>query len=89
LANKFENQKIINIMNCPRCGNNVVKSTTTFVSDLGDILIIIRNVPCYQCEDCDEIVYSGDVIKNIESFVTSAKALKQEISIIDYMKNVA
>lgn len=76
-------------MNCPRCKNNMIKSTTTFVSDLGDILIVIRNVPCYQCEDCDEIIYTGDVIQNIENFVKLAKSLKQEISIIDYTKNVA
>ncbi len=67
----------------------MIKSTTTFVSDLGDILIVIRNVPCYQCEDCDEIIYTGDVIQNIENFVKLAKSLKQEISIIDYTKNVA
>ncbi len=76
-------------MKCPRCGNNAVKSTTTFVSDLGDILVVIRNVPCFQCEDCDEIVYSGDVIQHIENIVNSAKTLKQEISIVDYIKNVA
>ena len=76
-------------MKCPRCGCNAIKSKTSSVTDLGDVLIIIRNVPCYQCDHCDEIIYTGDVIANIERFVTAAKTLHQEISVIDYYKNVA
>ncbi|MBR2202520.1 MAG: YgiT-type zinc finger protein, partial [Bacteroidales bacterium] len=55
----------------------------------GDVLIIIRNVPCYQCEHCDEIIYTGDVVANLEKIIAAAKALHQEISVIDYMKNAA
>ncbi|MCQ2189808.1 MAG: YgiT-type zinc finger protein [Paludibacteraceae bacterium] len=79
----------MNIMKCSRCGKDAVKSTTTFVSDLGDVLVVIRNVPCYKCEECGEIMYTGDVVLHIEKFVNTAKELKQEVSIIDYMKQVA
>ena len=61
---------------------------TTYTLDLGEVLVVIRNVPCYQCEHCGEIVYTADVFKHIEEIVNAAKALKQEVSIIDY-KNVA
>jgi len=76
-------------MKCSRCGCNAVKTTTSSVTDLGDVLIIIRNVPCYKCEDCDEIIYTGDVIANIEKIINAAKMLHQEISVIDYRKNAA
>lgn len=76
-------------MKCPRCANNAIESKTTFVSDLGDILIIIRNVPCYECEECGETLYTEEVFQNIENLVNAAKVLKQEISVLDYMKNVA
>ncbi len=76
-------------MKCQRCGCNAVKSETTSVTDLGDVLIIVRNVPCYECEHCNEIIYTGDVVANLEKFIDAAKALHQEISVIDYRKNAA
>jgi YgiT-type zinc finger domain-containing protein len=76
-------------MKCSRCGCNAIKTTTSSVTDLGDMLIIVRNVPCYQCEHCDEIIYAGDVIANIEKIIKAAQALHQEISVIDYLKNAA
>ncbi|MBO7461509.1 MAG: YgiT-type zinc finger protein [Bacteroidales bacterium] len=76
-------------MKCQRCGYNAIKTKTSSVTDLGDVLIIIRNVPCYQCEHCDEIIYTGDVVANLEKIIAAAKALHQEISVIDYMKNAA
>ena len=76
-------------MRCPNCGSDVTKSTTACVTDLGDVLVVVRNVPCFKCNHCDEIIYAGDVLQNLERFVNIAKSLKQEISVIDYSKNVA
>lgn len=73
-------------MLCTRCGGNAMKSTTTDVTDLGNCLVIVRNVPCYQCEDCDEVIYTADVVKKIEAIVKSAKQMMQEISVVDYKK---
>ena len=73
-------------MMCIECGAKTEKGFTTDVTDLGNCLIIIRNVPCYKCTECNEIVYTGDVIKRLEEIITAAKKLMQEISIIDYAK---
>ena len=73
-------------MTCMECGAKTEKGFTTDVTDLGSCLIIIRNVPCYKCTECNEIVYTGDVIKRLEEIITAAKKLMQEISIIDYAK---
>lgn len=75
-------------MTCPHCGNEAEKSTTTFTVDLGEVLVVIRNVPCYQCEHCGETMYEPKVYQKIENIVNAAKALKQEVSIVDY-RNVA
>ena len=66
-----------------------VKSTTTDVTDLGDCLIIIRNVPCYKCTECNEIMYTGDVIRKLDAIIAKAKQTLNEISVIDYEKNAA
>lgn len=73
-------------MMCVNCGANAEKGFTTSVTDLGSCLVIVRNVPCYKCTECNEIIYTGDVVKNLEEIITHAKNLMQEISIIDYSK---
>ena len=73
-------------MLCMECGSTAEKGTTTDVTDLGSCLIIVRNVPCCKCTECNEVIYTADVVEHLEQIVESAKKLMQEISIIDYSK---
>lgn len=56
------------------------------MTDLGSCLVIVRNVPCYKCTECNEVIYTADVVKHLENIVEQAKKEMQEISIIDYSK---
>lgn len=40
-------------MLCMECGANANKGYTTDVTDLGNCLVIVRNVPCYKCQSLD------------------------------------
>ena len=71
-------------MKCHVCGAVAKKSLTTSVTDLGGCLIIVRNVPCYKCSECNEVIYSADVVQHLERIIEAAKKLMQEVSIIDY-----
>lgn len=71
-------------MKCSVCGAFAEKGVTTSVTDLGSCLIIVRNVPCYKCSECNEIIYTADVVQRLEQIVEAAKKLMQQISIIDY-----
>lgn len=73
-------------MLCMECGAETEKGFTTDVTDLGMCLVIVRNVPCYKCSECNEIIYTADVVKKLEDIVEKAKKLMQEISIVDYSK---
>ncbi len=73
-------------MKCGACGADTKKGITTAVTDLGDCLVIVRNVPCYKCTECNEISYTGDVIERLEEIVNSSRRMMQEISIVDYTK---
>ena len=73
-------------MMCMECGAKTEKGFTTDVTDLGDCLVIVRNVPCYKCTECNEILYTGDVIRRLEEIVATSKKFMQEISIVDYVK---
>ncbi|GFI68310.1 hypothetical protein IMSAG249_00126 [Lachnospiraceae bacterium] len=69
-----------------RGGANADKGYTTDVTDLGNCLVIVRNVPCYKCTECNETIYTADVVKRLDEIVEQAKKMMQEIAIIDYGK---
>lgn len=75
-------------MKCMKCGRPAFKSVTSEAIELGFGLLVIRNIPCYKCEECDEIFYTGDVVQKIESIVAEAKQLMQEVRVI-YFDDVA
>lgn len=68
-----------------KCETTIV-SSTTHVVNYKNCIIIIKNVPCEECEQCGEKYYSDEVAKQIEVLVNAAKQLMQEIAIIDYSK---
>ena len=73
-------------MNCMKCGKDAYKSTTTEAIELAFGVLVIRNIPCYKCEECDGIYYTGDVAERIERITEMVKQLMQEITVIDYEK---
>ena len=82
----FKNKKGALIMMCMECGATAEKGVTTSVTDLGNCLVIVRNVPCYKCVECNEITYTADVVQRLERIIEASKTLLQEISIVDYAK---
>lgn len=69
-------------MKCMKCGRPAYKGMTSEAIELGFGLLVIRNIPCYKCEECDEIFYTGDVVQRIERIIAEAKQLMQEIRVI-------
>lgn len=65
-----------------------ISSLTTHVVNYKKCIIIIKNVPCEECEQCGEKYYSDEVAERVESLVNMAKQLMQEIAVIDYSKAV-
>ena len=51
-------------------------------------IIVIKNVPCEECEQCGEKYYTDEVAEQLEKMVNLAKQMMQEIAILDY-SNVA
>ena len=56
-------------MRCMKCGKPSYKSTTSETIELGDSRMLIQNIPCYKCEECDEVYYTGDVALRIEDVI--------------------
>lgn len=59
---------------------------TTHVVNYKNCIIIIKNVPCEECEQCGEKYYLDKVAMQLEYLVNTAKQLAQEVAVIDYSK---
>ena len=66
-----------------------IPSHTTHVVTFDDCVIVVRNVPCEECEQCGEKYFSDEVMERLEVIVTKAKEIASEIFVTDYNKKVA
>ncbi len=72
---------------CNACfGDDKIKTTTTFTVEYKGCIIVIRNVPCLECQKCGEITFTDDVADQLEKIVAAAKTVLQDVSVIDYSK---
>ena len=63
-----------------------IPSLTTHVVNYKNCIIIIKNVPCEECEQCGEKYYSDEVAEQVESLVKKAKQHMQDNAINEYSK---
>lgn len=71
-------------MRCIRCGHETYVSTTTEAVELGSGVLVIRNIPCHKCHTCNEIHFTGDVVKRLEKIIAETKEHIQELSVVNY-----
>ena len=75
-------------MKCFFCKGGITDGITTHVSDLGQCIVIIRNVPCLKCEQCGEVAYIGMVAHKLEMIVNDMRAAVTEIAVVNYSDKV-
>ena len=76
-------------MNCIMCKGKLEEKNTTFMVELDNCIIIIKNVPSLVCEQCGEVSYSNEVSKQLEKLVNAVRNSITEITIINYSEKVA
>ncbi len=77
-------------MNCFFCKGSTYESTTKFIADLGNCVVIVKNVPARICRQCGEESYSDEVAQQLEKIVAAVRnSLMSEVAIIEYTPNVA
>ena len=74
-------------MKCMKCGKEAFKSKTTEAIELDFGVLIIRNIPCYKCVECDVIFCTGDIAKKNEEITERVKQFIQEVTVIDFEKD--
>ncbi|MDR1702301.1 MAG: type II toxin-antitoxin system MqsA family antitoxin [Sporomusaceae bacterium] len=76
-------------MKCFLCKGQYEDKTTTFMVDLGNCIIIVKNVPSQVCSQCGEVSYSNKIAKQLEAIVNSMRTTITEIAVINYSDKVA
>jgi len=71
------------------CKGSLENKLTTFMTELDNCIIIIKNVPSQVCTQCGEISYSNDVAKQLELLINSVRSVITEITVINYTEKVA
>lgn len=67
---------------CPLCEGQKQPGRTTFTADLGENLVVIRNVPAKICEQCGEEWIADDVFQQIERVVENAKREHRQFEVL-------
>lgn len=77
-------------MLCFYCNCKTTKQgLTTHVVTLENCVIVIKNVPCEECEQCGEKYFSDEVMKKLEVIVDKSKEMASEVVVTDFSNKVA
>lgn len=71
-------------MNCIMCKGDLEEKLTNFMVDLGNCIIIVKDVPSHVCSQCGEVSYSHDVATRLEEITSSMKNAMTEIAVVHY-----
>ena len=71
-------------MKCFLCKGDMNNSTTTYMTIYNNCFIIIKNVPCFKCDQCGEEFINGTTMLKIESIVNKLKSMLTEIAVVDF-----
>lgn len=69
---------------CFYCGGNMISSFTTYSVSLKSCRIIIKNVPCEQCEQCNEKTFSDTTMQQLDAFIRAKKNTLHGTFVTDY-----
>lgn len=76
-------------MRCFLCKGSLQNKETTFMVDVGNCIVIIKNVSSQVCAQCGEVSYSNEVSKQLERLVESVKNSATEIAVVNFVARVA
>ena len=77
-------------MKCFYCKGDLEKTTTKFIVDLGECVVIVKNVPASVCKQCGETSYDDETMERLEAIVDAVKqSMIREVAIVEYSAKAA
>ena len=75
-------------MKCFLCKGRIEDKLTTFMVDLENCIVIVKNVPSQVCSQCGETSYSNDIARQLEKIVNDMRKSVTEVAIINYANKI-
>ncbi len=69
---------------CPLCGGRLKQGMATVPFVLGDLVVVVKNVPAQVCTNCHEPYMSGKVTDKLTSLVNQLRTLGGEVMVVSY-----
>ena len=77
-------------MICFMCKGTTHEKFSTFTTDMGGCIIVIKNVPSSVCGQCGEVTYANEVAKHLEKIIHSiSNSSSTEIAVVSYSEKAA
>ncbi len=76
-------------MRCIMCKGDLIQQNTNFIADLGNCIVIVKDVPSFVCSQCGEVSYSHDVTVRLEKIVQKMRSALTEVAIVHFQEQVA
>jgi len=71
------------------CKGVIEDKLSTFMVDIENCIVIVKNVPSKVCSQCEETFYSDEVMGQLEQIVNSLRDALTEIAVVNYHESVA
>ena len=84
MGKRLQDQKEGFIMKCLSCKGTTTEALTNYIADLGECIIVIRNVPTTVCEQCGEKSYTLHVSVRLQQIVNNVKNIVSGIAEVTY-----
>ena len=67
---------------CPLCGGSKKSGKTTFSADLGNGVVVVRNVPASVCDQCGEAWIGAETAKKLEEATRDARNKGAQVEVV-------
>lgn len=72
-------------MTCFFCKGQTEERLTKYIVDLGNCVVIVKNVPARVCTQCGEATFSDTVVAKLEKIVNTVRQnIMSEVAIFEY-----
>jgi len=76
-------------MRCVFCKGTLEDKTSVFTIELGERIVVVRNVPSHVCSQCGEASFSDNVYRELEKLVDQLRNTITEVAIVNYLDKIA
>jgi YgiT-type zinc finger domain-containing protein len=72
------------------CKGTVRDGFSTFTTDMGGCVVVVKNVPSFVCDQCGETSYNSEVTQRLEQIVKNITGtVSAEVAVVSYSDKAA